>query len=110
MTTNGVVQIVMFFLLILAITKPLGSYMTAVFEAGGRLCIPCASRSSGCVTLLAASRSPSSNAGRSMLRVFLRSASSSVLILYLLLKLQGVLPFNPDGGSARRMRRPAPPR
>ncbi len=35
MTPNGVLQIAVFFLLILAVTKPLGSYMTRVF-AGER--------------------------------------------------------------------------
>ncbi|MEI9973927.1 MAG: hypothetical protein WDO73_18875 [Ignavibacteriota bacterium] len=53
MTGNGVLQIALYFLVLLALTKPLGAYMAKVFAGGAHLPAPCAAppRSGGIQTM-----------------------------------------------------------
>ncbi len=44
MTPNGVLQIAIFFLIILALTKPLGSYMANLFDGKRTFLHPCCGR------------------------------------------------------------------
>jgi potassium-transporting ATPase potassium-binding subunit len=99
MTANGVLQIGVFFVLILALTKPMGAFMTKVF-AGERTFLHPVLRpvEKLCYTLCGVKENIDQRwtqyAG-SMLAFSL----FSFLILYLLQRLQGVLPFNPMGFS-----------
>jgi K+-transporting ATPase ATPase A chain len=97
MTTNGVVQIVMFFLLILAITKPLGSYMTAVFEGRRTFMHPVLRPLERLCYAAGGVKESVEQRWTQYVASLLTFSIFSVLILYLLLKLQGVLPFNPMG-------------
>jgi potassium-transporting ATPase potassium-binding subunit len=76
MTINGWIQIAIFCAIVVALVKPLGWYMTAVF-----------------------------NGERTFLSPMLRPVETGLyvggfLILYALMRLQGFLPFNPQGMTA----------
>jgi K+-transporting ATPase A subunit len=60
MTANGWIQIAIFVAILIALARPLGGYMTAVFE--GRVSPSCV-RSSGCFTPCAGSTSARSSTG-----------------------------------------------
>jgi potassium-transporting ATPase potassium-binding subunit len=99
MTANGVLQIGVFFVLILALAKPMGSFMTKVF-AGERTFLHPVLRpvEKLCYTLCGVKENTDQRwtqyAGS-----MLAFSVFSFLILYLLQRLQGVLPFNPMGFS-----------
>ena len=48
MTANGWFQILFFLLVLLAVTKPLGVFMTRVFTGRKRFSTRCCARSNGC--------------------------------------------------------------
>ena len=97
MTGNGIFQIAVFFLLILALTKPIGLFMTKVFAGEKtflhpilrpleRLCYAC------CGIKESTEQRWTQYAGS-----LLAFSIFSFLMLYLLQRLQGVLPLNPMG-------------
>ena len=45
MTTLGIAQIAAYFLVVLALTKPLGAFMARLFQGSGRSSIRCCARS-----------------------------------------------------------------
>jgi K+-transporting ATPase ATPase A chain len=97
MSPNGVLQIIVFFLVLVAVTKPLGSYMAKVF-AGERTFFHPLLRPIERLCYSAAGVNESVEqrwtqyAGSLLVFSFF-----SFLILYLLQRLQGVLPLNPMG-------------
>jgi potassium-transporting ATPase potassium-binding subunit len=97
MTANGLVQIAVFFLLILAAAKPLGSYMTRVF-AGERTFLSPLLRPierlcyAACGVKESVEQRWTQYAGS-----LLAFSIFSAVALYLLARLQGWLPFNPMG-------------
>jgi K+-transporting ATPase ATPase A chain len=99
MTANGVLQIGVFFVLILALTKPVGAFMTKVF-AGERTFLHPVLRpvEKLCYTLCGIKENTDQRwtqyAGSLIAFSFF-----SFLILYVLQRLQGVLPLNPMGFS-----------
>ena len=97
MTPNGVLQIAVFFVVVLALTKPMGAYMTKVFSGERtflhpvlrpleRLCY-----AAGGVKESVEQRWTQYAASLLAFSVF------SFLILYLFQRLQGWLPLNPMG-------------
>jgi K+-transporting ATPase ATPase A chain len=97
MTGNGVFQIAIFFLLILALAKPMGSFMAKVFEGERtflhpvlrpveRLCY------AACGIKESVEQRWTQYAGS-----LLAFSIFGVVTLYLLQRLQGWLPFNPAG-------------
>jgi len=103
MTLNGILQIVLFFGVLMLAVKPLGAYMARVFE-GER-------------TLLSPVLGP---VERGLYRAFgvrgdddmkwpvygfalLMFSLVGLLLTYVLLRLQGVLPFNPQGFGPKQM-------
>jgi len=99
MTANGVLQIAVFFVLILAFAKPMGAYITKVF-AGERTFLHPVLRpvEKICYTLCGIKENTDQRwtqyAGSLIAFSFF-----SFLILYVLQRLQGVLPLNPMGFS-----------
>ena len=99
MTANGVLQIAVFFVLICAFAKPMGAFMAKVF-AGERTFLHPVLRpvEKLCYTLCGVKENTDQRwtqyAGS-----LLAFSVFSFLILYLLERLQGVLPFNPMGFS-----------
>src|SRR5262245_44204289 len=99
MTTNGWFQILLFSAAIAAVTKPLGVYMYRVFE-GGRQPLPrffgpierFLYRSCGVV--------PKEQNWKEYTLALLLFSAFGALVTYALQRLQGVLPFNPQGFGA----------
>jgi K+-transporting ATPase ATPase A chain len=97
MTANGIFQIAVFFLLILAVAKPLGSYMTKVF-AGERTFLHPVLRPlerlcyAACGVKEGTDQRWTQYAGS-----LLAFSLFSFVTLYLLHRLQGILPLNPMG-------------
>jgi len=97
MTLNGVVQIVVYFLLILALAKPVGSYMVKVF-AGERTFLHPVLRPVERLCYAAAGVNETVEQRWTQYAGSLLAFSIfSFLILYVLQRLQGVLPLNPMG-------------
>src|SRR5580692_115371 len=97
MTDYGVLQIVVFFLLLIAVAKPLGSYMVRVF-AGERTFLYPVLRP--IERLCYAGSGVNESAEQHWTRYagsLLAFSFFSFLFLYLLQRLQGVLPLNPMG-------------
>jgi K+-transporting ATPase ATPase A chain len=96
MTANGWFQIAVFFLLVLAVTKPLGVYMTRVFNREHTFMDPVLRPIERLLY-----RTTRVDEDREMrwfeyaMSLLLFSAVS-MLLLYLLQRIQGALPFNPQ--------------
>jgi K+-transporting ATPase ATPase A chain len=97
MTPNGVLQIAVFFVLILALTKPMGAYMTKVF-AGERTFLHPVLRPLERLCYAAGGVKESVEQRWTQYAASLLAFSIfSFLILYLFQRLQGWLPLNPMG-------------
>src|ERR1700761_5006161 len=97
MTANGILQIVAFFLLIVLIAKPLGTFMAKVF-AGERTFLHPILRPLERLCYAAGGVNESTEQRWTQYAGSLLAFSIfSFLILYLLQRLQGWLPFNPMG-------------
>src|SRR5512138_2573562 len=96
MTIHGTIQIVLFFAILLAITKPLGSHMARVFS-GERTFLhrPLGWIERGTYRLLGID--PSEDMKWTTYAVAMLAFSlTSLLFTYAALRLQGVLPLNPQ--------------
>ena len=99
MTDNGVLQIVVFFLVLIAVAKPLGSYMVRVFAGERTFLYPILRPIE---RLCYAGSGVNESAEQHWTRYagsLLAFSFFSFLFLYLLQRLQGVLPLNPMGFS-----------
>jgi len=96
MSFNGWLQILLFFGVILAITKPLGSYMHRVFE-GDRQPLP---RTLGRVERgllrLCGLRDPKEQTWLQYTIAMLVFSALGILVTYIIQRTQGSLPFNPQ--------------
>src|SRR5712692_8815704 len=100
MTSQGVLQIALFFGLILICTKPLGAYMARVFE-GRRTFLHPLLRWLEVLTYKAAGVSEEVEQRWTQYTASLLSFSIfSFVLVYLLQRLQGFLPFNPQQFNA----------
>ncbi|HEX4114102.1 MAG TPA: potassium-transporting ATPase subunit KdpA [Stellaceae bacterium] len=100
MTINGWVQIVLFCAIVIALTRPFGGYMNRVF-AGERTLFTSALRpvERGLYRLCGIREADEQNwLGYAF--AMLAFSLAGFLILYVLQRLQGMLPFNPAGQSA----------
>ncbi|RKH44795.1 potassium-transporting ATPase subunit KdpA [Corallococcus sicarius] len=97
MTATGWLQTLLFFALVLALTKPVGGYLFRVFEAGTqplpRLLGPV---ERALLRLCGVDREREQTWGQYTVAL-LAFSLLGVLILYVLQRLQHVLPFNPQG-------------
>jgi potassium-transporting ATPase potassium-binding subunit len=100
MTLNGWIQILIYCVLVLALVKPLGWYMTAVFN-GDRTPLSPVLRpvEKGLYRLGGVDETREQN-WLSYTVAMLFFHVGGFLILYALLRVQGVLPFNPQGMTA----------
>ena len=100
MTANGLVQIGCFFLILLALVKPLGWYMARVYE--GRPCL--VDRVLGPIERglyrLCGVRSDEEMDWKTYGIAMLLFNAAGLLALYGLQRLQGILPLNPEGVGA----------
>src|SRR6516225_31609 len=100
MTANGLIQIAIYFAIILALTKPLGGYMTRVF-AGERVFLTPVLRPVERLIYRLAGVDPGADqhwvvyAAAMLIFNF-----AGFVLLYALQRLQGMLPLNPQGFGA----------
>jgi K+-transporting ATPase ATPase A chain len=96
MTLNGWLQILVFFLIVLAITKPLGVFMTHVFNRERTFLDTLLRPIERLVYKLTGVNEEREMRWTEYAVAMLLFSAVSMLVLYLLQRLQGVLPFNPQ--------------
>lgn len=96
MTVNGWLQIVLFFVIICAITKPLGVFITHVFNRERTFLDPMLRPLEGLIYRLTHVNENREMKWTEYAISMLLFSALSMLVLYLIQRLQGVLPFNPQ--------------
>ncbi|MBA3323152.1 MAG: potassium-transporting ATPase subunit KdpA, partial [Pyrinomonadaceae bacterium] len=97
MTINGWLQILIFFLIILAVTKPLGIFLTRVFSGERTFMHPVLRPVERVLYRLTAVDETREMRWTEYAVALLLFSIVSMFVLYLLQRLQGVLPLNPQG-------------
>ncbi len=97
MTSNGVLQILVFFLIILALTKPLGVFMARLFEGKRTFLHPVLRPVEVLIYKLVGIHESTEQRWTQYAASLLAFSIFSFLFVYLLQRLQGILPFNPQG-------------
>jgi K+-transporting ATPase ATPase A chain len=100
MTSAGVLQIAIFFVLVLACTKPLGAYMARVFEGKRTFMHPVLRWLEVLTYRLIGVREDVEQRWTQYTASLLSFSIFGFLIVYLLQRAQGFLPFNPQHFSA----------
>jgi K+-transporting ATPase ATPase A chain len=100
MTLNGWIQILIYCVLVLALVKPLGWYMTAVFNGERTLLSPVLRPVEKGLYRLGGVDETREQNWLSYTVAMLFFHVGGFLILYTLLRVQGLLPFNPQGMTA----------
>jgi potassium-transporting ATPase potassium-binding subunit len=96
MTVNGWLQIVFFLVLILLVTKPMGVFMTHVFNRERTLLDPVLGPVERLIYKLTRVNSEREMRWTEYAVAMLLFSAVSMLVLYFIQRLQGVLPFNPQ--------------
>ena len=96
MTTNGWLQIALFFIVILALAKPMGSYMTLVFERRRTWLDPIAGPIERLLYRLTGINPEEEMRWTTYLVAMLIFTAATVLLTYIVERAQGHLPFNPQ--------------
>ena len=96
MTTNGWLQITFFLLVVLALTKPLGVFMTRVFNREHTFLDPLLRPLERLIYRVTGVDEDREMDWKEYAVSILLFAGVSMLVLYLLQRIQGVLPFNPQ--------------
>jgi len=91
MTSNGLLQIAVYFLVLLALTKPMGLYMARVFD--GRMKF----RLEGALYKLCGINPEQEHRWTQYAGAMLMFTLAGILLTYLIQRIQGLLPFNPQG-------------
>src|SRR6202167_4595138 len=100
MTINGWIQIALYAVIIIALTKPLGGYMTRVFNGERTLLSPLLRPVEFLVYKIAGVDERREQTWLIYAVAMLLFHVGGFLILYVLMRLQAGLPFNPAGQSA----------
>jgi potassium-transporting ATPase potassium-binding subunit len=100
MTTNGVLQIIVYFLIILALTKPLGAFMAKLFEGKRTFLHPILRPLETLTYKLVGVNEQTEQRWTQYTAALLAFSIFSFLFVYLLQRLQGMLPFNPQDFNA----------
>src|SRR2546421_9483098 len=100
MTTLGVLQIVIFFGLILLSAKPLGAYMARVFEGERTFMHPILRWLEVLTYKVSGIREDVEQRWTQYTAALLSFSVFGFLLTYLLQRMQGLLPFNPQGFGA----------
>ena len=99
MTPLGILQILLFFLLILVLAKPIGAYMTRVYSGQRTFLHPVLRPLERLCYKLCGVREDSEQRWTQYAASLLAFSIFSAVLLYLMQRLQGYLPFNPMGFS-----------
>jgi K+-transporting ATPase ATPase A chain len=97
MTLNGWLQILVFCGIIIALVKPLGGYMTRVFNGDRTFLSPVLRPIERGLYRLAGTSEREDQHWTAYAAGMLFFNLAGFLVLYLLQRLQGSLPFNPEG-------------
>ncbi|MBZ5592206.1 MAG: potassium-transporting ATPase subunit KdpA [Acidobacteriia bacterium] len=97
MTPNGLLQIGVFFLVLLALTKPMGAFMARVFEGERTWLHPALRPLERLIYRLCGIREDQEQRWTGYAASLLMFSLASLLLTYLIQRLQGFLPFNPQG-------------
>src|SRR5947209_3152489 len=100
MTANGWIQIAVFFALVLAFTKPLGIYIEAVIENRPTLLTPVLGWVERLMYRICGVRRQEEQRWNQYAAALLAFSAVSAAALYGIQRLQGFLPFNPQGYGA----------
>jgi len=100
MTTAGLLQIAYYVLVLLLLVKPLGTYMAHVYQGKRTLLTPLIRPVERHFYRLAGVDPAAEMDWRTYTVAILVFNALGMLVLYLLLRLQGFLPFNPQGVGA----------
>src|ERR1700723_2459769 len=96
MTTNGWMQIALFFFVVLALAKPMGSYMTLVFERRRTWLDPVAGPIERLLYRVTGVRPEEEMRWTEYLVAMLIFSAATLLLTYIVERLQAHLPFNPQ--------------
>ena len=97
MTANGLFQIGVFFLAVLALTRPMGAFMARVFAGERTWLHPALRPLERLVYKLSGIREDQEQRWTGYAASLLMFSLASLLLTYLIQRLQGFLPFNPQG-------------
>jgi len=100
MTAQNWGLIALYTVLLVAVARPLGLYMAAVYEGRRTFLHPVLRPVEASIYRLAGIREDDEQDWKGYLLALLVSNLAGFLLLYLLLRMQGVLPFNPAGFEA----------
>jgi K+-transporting ATPase ATPase A chain len=96
MTFNGWFQIIVFFLIIVAVTRPLGAYMFRVFEAEKRPLPRTLGRIERGLLRLCGLKEPKEQTWLQYTVAMLVFSAITLIVTYLIQRAQGSLPWNPQ--------------
>src|SRR5712692_351856 len=99
MTPTGLFQILVFFLLVLALSAPLGAFMVRVFDGQRTWLHPLLGPLERLIDKLCGIREDQEQRWTEYATSLLMFSLASLLLTYLIQRLQGWLPFNPQGFS-----------
>jgi potassium-transporting ATPase potassium-binding subunit len=97
MTGAGVLQIVVYFLVLLALTKPIGLFMSKLFSGGGTFLHPVVRPFERLVYRLCGVKEDVEQRWTDYAASLIAFSVASFAFAYLIQRLQGYLPFNPQG-------------
>ncbi len=97
MTAVGLLQIAVYFLLLLLLTKPLGLFMARVFSGERTFLHPIVQPIERLIYRLSGVREDEEQHWTRYAASLLAFSLAGILFTYLIQRLQGILPFNPQG-------------
>ena len=103
MDTNGILQILVFFGVLLILTRPVGAYMAHVYSGEKTLLSPVLRPLERRFYRLMGVREDDEQNWQTYAVALLAFSAVGMLLTYVLLRLQGVLPLNPQGLGAKQM-------
>ncbi|HEX4164501.1 MAG TPA: potassium-transporting ATPase subunit KdpA [Bryobacteraceae bacterium] len=101
MTANGILQILIFFAVILALAKPVGIYLAKLFEGKRTFLHPVLRPLESLAYKLIGINENTEQRWTQYAAALLAFSVFSFLFVYLIQRLQGVLPFNPQGMTGK---------
>src|ERR1035437_3382032 len=97
MTSMGLLQIFLFFLVLLALTKPVGAYMARLFEGERTFLHPVVRPLERLVYRICGVDEAGEQHWTHYAGSLLAFSLAGILLTYLIQRIQGILPFNPQG-------------
>src|SRR5678809_668108 len=103
MTPNGILQILLFFAVIVLVAKPMGAYMARVFAGERTLLSPVFKPIEGLFYKLFGVKEDEDMKWTTYAFAMLMFSVVGALLTYAILRLQQFLPFNPQGYGTKQM-------